>query len=226
MMEELDVVSFFDRPPPGTVYLDTAGKSAIPQQARRAGSAAVERKSRPWLGIGSENIDDEVRDLYAQLINTTGDCVGIVPSTAFAMSVIANHVRAQATPTGGKVIVLQDEMGSAVIPWQYACDGTLLELTVVAHPRERGYEIDWANLMIESLAADPSSVRVIAVPAVHWCDGTVVDLVRIREFIDATYSHGMVPPLLVVDGTQSIGVREFDVKAIRPSYVACSVHKW
>jgi dTDP-4-dehydrorhamnose reductase/kynureninase len=68
------------------------------------------------------------------------------------------------------------------------------------------------------------SIAVLCLPNVHWSDGALIDLEKIREYIDNL--QRLTKPLLVIDGTQSIGALRFDVRKIRPALVACSVHKW
>jgi selenocysteine lyase/cysteine desulfurase len=122
------------------------------------------------------------------------------------------------------VVVLAQQMASNVMPWQRLCELRDLKLVVVTEPDLDGPS-SWADRV---LAAIDGTTAVVALPAVHWCTGAKVDLVRISAVIHAT-RNARPPahrPLLVIDGTQSIGAMPFDVAVIKPDVVACSVHKW
>ena len=110
---------------------------------------------------------------------------------------------------------MYDEMASNVYPWQHACSNTGAALKVCF----RAPEESWSDAII---AATDSTVAVVAICNVHWCDGSFVDLNQI-----SCHLRGMNPkPVLVVDGTQSVGVLPIDVTALEVDYMACSVHKW
>ena len=61
---------------------------------------------------------------------------------------------------------------------------------------------------------------MVALPQIHWTDGTIFDLVsigaRARE----------VGAALVVDGTQSIGAMPFEIDEVRPDLVVAAGYKW
>ena len=61
---------------------------------------------------------------------------------------------------------------------------------------------------------------MVAVPNVHWTDGTYFDLVEVgRRCRD-------VGAALVVDATQSVGALELDVGAVLPDALICATYKW
>ena len=55
---------------------------------------------------------------------------------------------------------------------------------------------------------------------VHWADGTIFDLEKIRK------KTKEVGALLIVDGTQSVGAMPFDVNKIKPDALVCAAYKW
>jgi len=107
----------------GCIYLDTAGRSALPTRVERAGLEALPRKATPWRGLGDDGVADDVRTLFAELIHApSSDCVAFAPATSTALSVAAaNAVRTGVLGPGKAVLLLDNEMGSAVYPWQDAC---------------------------------------------------------------------------------------------------------
>ena len=55
---------------------------------------------------------------------------------------------------------------------------------------------------------------------VHWADGTIFDLEKIRE------KTRKVGALLIIDGTQSVGAMPFDINTIQPDALVCAAYKW
>jgi selenocysteine lyase/cysteine desulfurase len=70
------------------------------------------------------------------------------------------------------------------------------------------------------LSAIDNNTRAVALGNVHWADGTLFQLEEIRK---RTRDVGA---LLIVDGTQSVGVMPFDVKKIQPDALVCAGYKW
>ena len=60
---------------------------------------------------------------------------------------------------------------------------------------------------------------IVALPNVHWTDGTLFDLVAIGERCRD------VGAALVVDATQSVGALPFDVAAVQPDVLICASYK-
>lgn len=174
----------------------------------------------PWRQDADVSCDEEVRHLFAQLISSPSpQDIAIAPSTAFAMTLAATNLISKGIIREGlSILVLENEMASNVYPWQHACNKTGARLSVVTHPKDTD---TWSRKIIAALVGD-DTICVLAISNVHWCDGSMIDLIEVSRFI-----HTMVkPPFLVVDGTQSIGVVPFSVTDIQPDFVACSVHKW
>jgi selenocysteine lyase/cysteine desulfurase len=169
--------------------------------------------------VGSADEVDEVRDLFAKLINArSGDCIALGYSTSFAMTTAVKNLHLSRMIQSGKTIVLvEKEMGSVVYPWQNLCSEIGCKLKVVT----KAFGTSWTDSILKAI---DNVTAILAIPNVHWCDGSLIDLEVIRAAIDKM--HPDKQPQLVVDGTQSIGVMPFDVQKIRPIFVACSVHKW
>lgn len=209
------------------VYFDNAARSIQPKDVEFAGISSIQLKSKPWMGLkGSSNEDvQEMRNLFSCLLNSDDENdVALCPSTAFAMSMAAaNVVRTGKLRENSQILILEKEMASAVFPWQEACIKVGASLKVVPTPDwSAGPSASWATNIIANI---DDRVAVLALPNVHWCDGTLVDLEAISIYIHQHFSD-VDRPLLIIDGTQSIGALPFDVQKIRPDFLACSVHKW
>lgn len=162
-----------------------------------------------------------MRQLYSTLINADSErSIAFAPTTAFAISLAAENImRSGKLGPGKKIILVENEMGSNVYPWQHACTVTGAALEIVAFPPPGQ---SWAEAIIGHL---DKSTAVVSVGASHWCDGSAIDLHLVAAAVKAL-SPAADRPYLIVDGTQSIGAMPFDVSALEPDFVSCSVHKW
>jgi len=70
------------------------------------------------------------------------------------------------------------------------------------------------------LQAIDNQTAVVAMPHVHWADGTKYQLKTIGEKVHS------VGGLLILDGTQSVGALPFDVEEIKPDALVCGGYKW
>ena len=211
------------------VYLDSAGRSISPVTVESTGIACVQSKSKPWLGLA--DAADEVRDAFANLVRADSKSISFSPCTSYSISLAAHNISlANKLTNNDKILVLANEMSSAVYPWQYLCEKSTSTIHVVQRPEE-GSNIDWTALIVESITAN---VAVVAVPNVHWCDGALLNLRLINDkVLQLREASNSSRPYLVVDATQSIGVLPIHVDNSDELYsysaidfLACSVHKW
>ena len=212
-------------PPPGVAYFNNASATALPPSVLAAGQQALESQSSPWESSSHDpkQDPDQIRRLFGRIVNSptdNGSDVAIFPGTAFAITLAAHNLhRTGRLRPNSKILLIQDQMPSAVYPWQEMChivEG--LELLVVPYPQSEGW--GWTELILEQIHELAQDVSVVCLPQCHWADGSLIDLVKISE---ACKSRDIS---LVVDATQSIGVMSFSVQDIDADAVACSVHKW
>ena len=193
----------------------------LPTKVEQIGLDALSCKAMPWCGLGGDQTEvEEVRTLFAQLIHApSSSCIAFAPSTSSAISLAArNMVQSNVLGVGKTILVLEQEMGSAVYPWQDACTQSGATLKVVVTP-------SLTRSWIEAIQSElDENVAVIAVPHVHWCDGSLIDLEQLSVYLDDKF--GSRRPHLIIDATQSLGALPFNIAAIKPSFVCASVHKW
>ncbi len=219
------------------VYFDTAGKSIQPKSVTAIGYQTVTSKETPWVGLrGTYDDTQKLRFLFSTLIDTEPENIALMPSTSFAMTLAArNIVRLGLLRKDELVLVLEKEMGSVIYPWQTVCQDTGASLLVV--PFQQPHDYTWTTQILEAIDVSEQNgqdISVVAIPQVHWCDGSYINFDVLNQRLNqyaATHQYRGTDkvgrrPLLVVDGTQSIGALPFSVSRIRPDFVACSVHKW
>jgi selenocysteine lyase/cysteine desulfurase len=198
--------------PDEVVYLNTANMSLLLHSVREAGERALARRAAPWqISAGDWFSDVELlRGRFAELAGVDLEGVALVPATSYGLAVAARNLAAAA---GDRVLVLADEYPSNYYTWRRFCERTLAELVVVE--RERGQS--WTEAVLSRV---DEQTRVVAVPNVHWTNGSKLDLVAVGH---AARDAGAA---LVIDASQSLGAMPLDVSAIRPDFVVTVGYKW
>lgn len=198
--------------PSDVAYLNCSFLSPNLKEVRSAGEQAIGRTSRPWEVTAQDFFEDSevTRELFAEVVGGDADGVAIMPSVSYAIGTAAANML---IPAGARVIVLTDQFPSNIYPWQEQARRTGAEVVAVPRPADR----DWTAGIVEAI---DERAAVVAVPHCHWTDGTSVDLVAVGE------AAREVGAALVVDATQSLGARPFDVRAVRPDLVVAAGYKW
>ena len=204
--------------PPGLHYLNCAYMSPLPQRVEAAGIAGVRRKRVP-SAITPEDFfagADQVRALFAGMVNVAdAGRIAIVPAVSYGLAAVARN-----TPIGGgrNVVVSREQFPSNVHVWRSACRRGGGEVRVIGPPVDGpGRGEAWNEALVDAI---DGNTAVVALPVLHWTDGTRFDLERIGE------RAREVGAALVVDGTQSVGALPFDVEQIRPDALVCAGYKW
>ncbi|KAL3925352.1 MAG: hypothetical protein SGILL_000461 [Bacillariaceae sp.] len=224
------------------IYLNNAGKAILDPEVVDVGHSMV---NQPPFVHPPPDLQDRIRSLFSQLIHADPDEIAIVPSTAFAITMAAKNIQrlhlrhvqqiqqdqASCTNTNTKlrtkILLLQDQMCSAVYPWQQICDESRIDdrtsanplsLHVVPSPKEQSG--GWTEAILSELSMQADQILVACLPPLHWSDGSLVNL---NDIAPICHNNDIV---LVLDATQAVGVMPLDVHKMRPAMLACSIHKW
>jgi len=198
-------------------YLNCAYMGPLPRVTEEAGIEGIRRKRVP-TGIHPKDFfetSDRVRRLFSELVNA-GDPtrVAILPGVSYGVAVAARNLRVEA---GQNVVLTQEQFPGNVHAWTRLARESGAEVRFAAPPAGPGRGQAWNEALLGHIDA---ATAVVAVPHVHWTDGTRFDLVevgrRCRE----------VGAALVVDATQSVGALPFDVAAIQPDALIVAAYKW
>ena len=161
-------------------YLNGAACSPLPRSSLLDGTRCMRAKLRPWLLSNTAPTAEAVRTLFAGLLGAKdgADSIAITWSTSYALSLAAHLLPQQ---SGRRAVCLQGQMASNVLPWQAWTERNGSTLLVVPSP---GPEGDWARAVEAAIEREGGAekIGVIAVPACHWCDGSLVDLPRLGSF--------------------------------------------
>ncbi len=198
--------------PRDVAYFNCAYMSPLSLRVLEAGAAAWARKRRPWeIGVSDFFDDSEaLRASIAALFGVAPEAVVLTPSASYGISFAAANLK---VGPGQRILVARDQFPSNVYPWMELARRKGAELRMVERPADG----DWTGA---ALAVLDERVAAVALPQVHWTDGGVFDLERIGE---AARQAGAA---LVLDLTQSAGVMDPDLRAVRPDFVAGACYKW
>ena len=198
--------------PDDVAYFNCASLAPQLRSAREAAEAAWRRRAQPWL-IQADDWFTEVeerRALFARLAGVDADGVALVPATSYGLAVAAANLTAA---PGQRVLVLAEDYPSNYYTWQRFARRTGATLVAVARADGRS----WAEALLEAL---DERTAVVAVLAVHWTDGALVDLAAVAARARAAGAA------VVVDASQALGAMPLDLAAVRPDFLVAVGYKW
>ena len=202
--------------PDDVCYLNAAGWSPLPRTTQEAARAAVSRKGQPWK-LGADFADSQherARAAAAALIGAAPRDIALVSSVGYGVAIAGKVL--PVTP-GSRVLVLENDHTSPVLEWITRGDTQGFTVDTVRQPADA----DWTSAVLEAIERPGAPLLSLAsISSVHWSDGGMLDLHRIRE---ALRRHGAA---LLVDATHSVGVIATDVKALDPDFLIFPTYKW
>ncbi|MGE3616912.1 MAG: aminotransferase class V-fold PLP-dependent enzyme [Gemmatimonadales bacterium] len=200
--------------PADVAYLNCAYMSPMAHEVAAACHAGVDRKRRPWLVKPADffSATEAARTAFAGLLGApaTPNDVALVPAASYGMAVAAANLP---IGPGRRVLMIEAEFPSTILTWRDRARETGGDFHLVPHPADH----DWTAAL---LAAIDERTAVAALPACHWIDGSLVDLVRIGARLRE------VGAALVLDLTQSLGVLPFPLAAVDPDFLVVAGYKW
>ncbi len=212
MSIELGSQRYLFEVPDEVAYFNTANMSPLLHAVREAGNSGLARRAAPWLVTAADWFTDveRLRDAYAAILGADRDGVALIPATSYGLAVAARNVTASA---GDQVLVLAEEYPSNYYTWRRFCMRTGAELVVIG--REAGET--WTEAVLARIS---DRTRLLAVPNVHWTDGSLLDL---EAAVAAARRMGA---LVAIDASQSLGALPLDVSRLRPDFVVSVGYKW
>ncbi|MCH7675539.1 aminotransferase class V-fold PLP-dependent enzyme [candidate division KSB1 bacterium] len=148
--------------------------------------------------------------MFSQLIGANADDVAIIPAVSYGIAVAAELV---AVKEGDEIVVLEDQFPSNYYPWLELARARNARLVTLPRPRDW----DWTAALLEHIN---QKTAVVALPNVHWTDGSIIHLEKIAEKCRETGAE------LVLDVTQSLGALPISVKEMKPSFLVTAAYKW
>jgi selenocysteine lyase/cysteine desulfurase len=202
---------------PDKHYINCAYMSPLLRAVEQAGIDGMQRKRNPYHIKPEDFFEDgkEARALFARLVNAPADRVALIPSVSYGLGIVIHNIRPRPR---GKMVTVHEEFPSDVHSLYRIKQEHGLELVMVRPPdelRNRGRK--WNERLLDAI--DHNTV-LVNLSSVHWSDGTTFDLEAIGKRAKE------VGALFVVDGTQSVGAKEMDVKRFHIDALLCAGYKW
>jgi selenocysteine lyase/cysteine desulfurase len=202
--------------PSDVAFLNAASWSPLPRATQEAAQQAVLRKGQPWKLAGdfADKQHDRARKAAAALIGADASDVALISSVGYG---VATAGKILDIPRGARVLVLENDHTSPVLEWIARAEAQGFTVDTVAQPADG----DWTSAVLGAIdrpGAPP--VALASISSIHWSDGGLLDMERIRE---ALRRHGAA---LLVDATHSVGVIATNVQALDPDFLIFPTYKW
>jgi cysteine desulfurase / selenocysteine lyase len=192
------------------IHMNHAGVSPMSERGRAAIEQVVEASvNRPYRSGWSQEEADRVRELVAQLINCSADCVALTRSTAHGLSLVAQGLDWKG---GDNVVGAQWEYPANVYPWMaLAPDGV---------EYRQAKPVGGRVLPEAVFSLIDSRTRVVALSHVEFWNGFRVDVDAIGA---ECRRRGIV---FAVDVMQSAGALRVDVSRMPIDFCSAGAGKW
>lgn len=203
--------------PEGLHYLNCAYMGPLPRAAEEAGTKGLGLKRDPSRIVPKDFFEpsDAARARFARLIGVKHpNRIAIHPSVSYGVATAAKNLPLS---TGGRILVVEEQFPGNVYSWRRLADEVGGAVLTVPRPEGASVGPEWNARILDAITP---VTEIVAIPTVHWTDGTRFDLETISERVRA------VGAALVVDATQSVGAVPFDVSVIRPDALLCAAYKW
>ena len=202
--------------PREVAYLNAAAYVPLPRAVREAGQLGVTTKSFPWHMTNSHGseISERARSAAARLLGTAADNVAITGAVSYGIATAARNL---VIPKGSRVLMIEGEFPSLALVWQERAEAVGATVEVVPRPANA----DWTSALLDAIdrpGAPP--VGLAALTPLHWSDGAMIDLLKVTA---ALHRQGA---RIVIDATQSTGVLDLDLAALKPDFLAFPTYKW
>ena len=146
--------------PAGIAYFNTAYNSPLLNSSRAALVRASHAKSHPWERPPADFFDDaeRIRALAASLFGGDADGYAVVPAASYGLSAAARAIQ-PTLKAGDRIVVLDEEFPSNVLPWRRVARETGAVVATVPTPADG----DWTTA---TLAVIAQGARVAALSPV------------------------------------------------------------
>lgn len=200
------------------IYLNCAYQSPLSKRVISAGVEGVLAKANPQRITSSDFFYtlEILKNNFAKLIKCNDpQRIAYHPSASYGFAIVANNLPVK---EAGKIIMPASQFPSNYYAFEnYAKrNRATIEIIKPVHQFENRAKI-WNDDIINAI--DDQTVCV-TIDHAHWQDGTVFDLLRIKE---KCMRH---QALLIIDGTQSVGALPIDIEILKPDALICAGYKF
>jgi selenocysteine lyase/cysteine desulfurase len=195
-------------------YFNCAYNSPQLNESKKRLIAGVESKSHPWERTAASFFEDAetIRTLAAEIFGGDANGYAVIPASSYGMSTAARAVEPHLKP-GDRILLLDEEFPSNVLPWQRTAKETGARIITVPTPTHG----NWTEAILARLN---KSIKVVAISNCHWTNGAYIDVETIGEAC-----HNL-DCILAIDASQSLGAMPFSVDKVKPDFLVASGYKW
>ena len=201
-----------------TTYLNCAYMSPMLKIVEEAGINGLKTKRAPHNILPEDFFSgvNALKKAFAKLINLDEhERIAISSSVSYGLANITNNIQLKESDN---IILIGDQFPSNVYPWMELTKKHNANLKFINKPNsENNAGRAWNKKILNSIN---KQTKVVAMGLLHWADGTIYDIEKIRK------KTKEVDALLIIDGTQSVGVMPFDIKETQPDALICAGYKW
>ncbi|QCK15393.1 aminotransferase class V-fold PLP-dependent enzyme [Mangrovivirga cuniculi] len=200
---------------PETIYLNCAYMSPLLTSSQQAGIQGIKSKGDPTK-INPDDfftIKEQIKSLYSKLVNCKSEQIALIPSTSYGYASVFRNLEGN---KNDEILMVADEFPSSYYTIDNWCKNNGANLKEIPKPSSES-EITWSKKLINSITDKTS---IIAIPTVHWIDGTAFNL---KEIGKVCHEKGIK---LIVDGTQSVGAVPLDIAECNLYALIVASYKW
>jgi selenocysteine lyase/cysteine desulfurase len=198
-------------------YLNCAYMGPLPRAAEQAGVDALRMKRDPTSITPGDFFEesDRVRAKFARIMGAPDPTrIAIHPAVSYGVATAARNLP---LASGARIVLVEEQFPGNVYSWRRLASEAGGSLHTVARPEGPQVGPEWNTRILEAITP---VTEIVALPTVHWTDGTRFDLAAIAE------RAREVGAAVVVDATQSCGAVPFDFEAVRPDAFIAAAYKW
>ena len=186
------------------IFLNTAEFGQLPRRSVEAAARHFARRDETACADFLSWFDDadRLREAIARLIHADRTDIAFVPNAASALALLMTGIDWQ---PGDRIVTLRDEFPN-----------NIYSPALLANRGVGFIEASWEGFY-EALT---ERTRLVVLSEVGYMNGRRPPLAEISRRVHA------LGGLLYVDGTQSLGALEFDVRATEPDMFAVHGYKW
>jgi selenocysteine lyase/cysteine desulfurase len=204
--------------PEDICYLNTANLSPSFKSVETSGITAVIEKSRPYKITGYHFFErvTELKKLFAKIIGAEDfNRIATIPSVSYGLANAAENITLK---EGDEIIIVEEQFPSNYYVWKKLADKYNATIITIQQPKDKdNCGALWNTAILDAIS---NKTAIVTLGNIHWANGIIFDLKRIRE------KTRQFNALLIVDGSQSVGALPFNVNKIQPDALVCAGYKW
>jgi selenocysteine lyase/cysteine desulfurase len=162
-----------------TTFINAAYMSPLLKSVEKIGIQGILKKQNPAdiSAIDFFETGEEIRKEFAKLIRAKeSNRIVIIPSASYGLASVVKNIRLKPSQN---IIMAEGQFPSNYYPWQRLANDTGAKLKIVSAPKDltrRGKK--WNEKILESINRN---TRIVALGHIHWTDGTIWNLKKIRQ---------------------------------------------